>query len=159
MEAACRRASEILQFRPLCTPHPVAVMVVALAFHTKDPDRVGDTLNIFLFPDLSPSAGSEAALLTRKWDVILGGGTLTSFVDTILLMGEQKVAPIAEWDEAESQIEAWAVFCTLFLGYNKVNPAAYKMLILLEDTSGVIPRMRAQAHQKTTSPTALFRLI
>ena len=85
-------------------------MVMALAFHTKDPDRVGDTLNIFLFPDLSPSAGSEAALLTRKWDVILGGGTLTSFADTILLMGEQKVAPIAEWDEAESQIEAWAVF-------------------------------------------------
>ena len=51
------------------------IMVIALTFHTKDPDRVGDALNIFLFPDLSPSAGSEAALLTRKWDVILGGGT------------------------------------------------------------------------------------
>ena len=49
-------------------------MVMALAFHTKYPDRVGDTLNIFLFPDLSPSAGSEASLLTRKWYVILGGG-------------------------------------------------------------------------------------
>ena len=74
-------------------------------------------------------------------------------------MGEQKVAPIAEWDEAESQIEAWAVFCTLFLEDNKVNPAAYKMLILLEDTSGIRPRMRAQARQKTTIPTALFCLI
>ena len=84
---------------------------------------------------------------------------MTSFADTTLLMGEQKVAPIAEWDEAESQIEAWAVFCTLFLGDNKVNPAAYKMLILMEDTSGVIPRMRAQSHPKTTIPTALFRLI
>ena len=79
-------------------------MVMTLAFHTKDPDRVGDTINIFLFTDLSPSAGSEVALLTRKWDVILEGGTLTSFADTSLLMGEQKVAPIAEWDEAESQI-------------------------------------------------------
>ena len=63
-------------------------MVMALVFHTKDPGRVGDTLDIFLFPDLSPSAGSDAALLTRKWDVILGGGTLTSFADTSLLMGE-----------------------------------------------------------------------
>ena len=90
--------------------------------------------------------------------MILGGVTLTSFVDTSLLMGEQKVAPIAEWDEAESQIESWAVFCTLFLGDNKVNPATYKMLILLENTSGVRPRMRAQSHQNTTIPTALFRL-
>ena len=58
MEADYRRTSESLQFRPPYTPHNVAVMVMALAFHTKDPDRVGDTLNIFLFPDLSPSAGS-----------------------------------------------------------------------------------------------------
>ena len=86
--------------------------------------------------------------------MILGGVTLTSFADTSLLMGEQKVAPIAEWDEAESQIEAWAVFCTFFLGDNKVSPAAYKMLILLEDTYGVIPRMRAQARQNITIPTA-----
>ena len=71
-------------------------------------------------------------------------------------MGEQKVAPIAEWDEAESQIEAWAVFFTLFLGDNKVNPAAYKMLIILEDTSVVRPRMQAQARQKTTIPPPSF---
>ena len=81
-------------------------MVIALAFHTKYPDSVEDTLKIFLFPNLYPSTGSEAALFTRKWDVILGGGTLTSFADMILLMGNQKVAPIAGWDKAESQIEA-----------------------------------------------------
>ena len=61
---------------------------MALAFQTKDPNSVEDTLNIFLFPDLSPSAGSEAALLMRKWDAILGGRTLTYFADTSLLMGE-----------------------------------------------------------------------
>ena len=77
-------------------------MVMAFTFHTKYPDRVGDALNIFLFPGLSPLAGLEAALLTRKWDAILGGGTLTSVVDTSLLMGKQKVAPIAGWYEAES---------------------------------------------------------
>ena len=80
---------------PPCTPHTVAVMDMVIAFHTKDPDRMEDELNIFLFPDLSPLAGSEAALLTRKWDTILGGVTLTSFADTILLMGNQKVTPIA----------------------------------------------------------------
>ena len=65
MEAACWRASEILQFRPLYTPHPVAVMVMALTFHTKDPDGVENMLNIFLFPDLYPSSGLEASLLVR----------------------------------------------------------------------------------------------
>ena len=64
-----------LRFRPLCTPHTVAVMLAVLAFHTEYPDGVGDALNIILFPDLPPLAGSEAALLTRKWDAILGGGT------------------------------------------------------------------------------------
>ena len=77
-------------------------MVMALGLHTKDVDGMEDTLNIFLFPDLSPSAGSEATLLTRKWDAILGGCTLTSFEDTSLLMGNQKVAPIAIWYKVDS---------------------------------------------------------
>ena len=81
-------------------------MLMAISFHTKYPDDVEDTLKIFLFTNLYPSTGSEAALFTRKWDVILGGGTLTSFSYMILLMGKQKVAPIAGWDKAESQIEA-----------------------------------------------------
>ena len=74
MEAACWCTADGLRFHPPRTPHAIAVMVMDLAFHTKDPDGVGDALNIFLFPDLSPSAGSEEALLTRKWDAILVGG-------------------------------------------------------------------------------------
>ena len=105
IEAACCHTAESLRFCPLYIPHTATVMVMALAFHTKDPDRVEDTLNIFLFPDLSPSARSEAALLTRKWDVILGGETLTYFTDMRLLMGKKKVASILGWDEAESQLE------------------------------------------------------
>ena len=106
-------------------------MVMALAFHTEDPDRVRDALNIFLFPDLSPSAGSDTALLTRKWDAILGVGTLTSFENTSLMMRNQKVAPIAGWDKAASQLEAWAMFCTVFLGDDEVHPATYKIFFLL----------------------------
>ena len=72
MEAACRCTADSLHFRPPRTLYAIAVMVMEITFHTKDPDRVEDALNIFLFPDFSPSAGLEAVLHTRKWDAILG---------------------------------------------------------------------------------------
>ena len=126
MEAASHCTVDGLRFLPPRIPHAVVVMVMALDFHTKEPDEVGDVLNIFLLPDLSPLAGSEAALLTRKWYKILGGGTLTSFADTSLRMGKQKVAPITGWDEASPQLETWAVFCTVFLGNDGAHPSTYK---------------------------------
>ena len=106
-------------------------MVMALAFHTKEPNGVRDALNIFLFPDLSLLEGLEAALLTQKWDVILEGGTLTSFADTSLTMGKQNVAPIAGWNEAASHLEAWSVFCTVFLGDDNGHPTSYDMFLLI----------------------------
>ena len=112
MESACRLTADSLRFRLPRIPHAAAVMVMALTFHTKDPDGVGYAQNIFLIPYLSPSAGSEVALLTLEWYAILGGVTLTSFTDTNLLMGTQKFAPIAGWNKAASQLEDWAVFCT-----------------------------------------------
>ena len=132
MEAACRRTADSLCFRPPQIPHTVAVMVMALSFHTEDPDGVGDALNILLFPDFSPSSGSEAALLTRKWDAILEGGTLTSFADTSLLIGKKKVTPTTGWDKAVSQLETWDVFYSVFLGDDWVQPATYKIFLLLE---------------------------
>ena len=54
MEAACRSTMDNLRFRPPRISHAAAVMVMALTFHTKDPDGVGNALNIFLFPGLSP---------------------------------------------------------------------------------------------------------
>ena len=41
MEAACRRTADSLRFRPPRIPHAVAVMVMALTFHTEDLDSVG----------------------------------------------------------------------------------------------------------------------
>ena len=72
------------------------------------------------------------------------------------MMGKQKVTPIAGWDEAASQIEAWAIFCKVFLGGDRVNPAMYKIFLLLEETSAVSPTLRSQAHQKPTFPVALL---
>ena len=71
MEAAFWRTTDSLRFHLLRIPHAVAVMLMALTFHTKDPYGVGDVLDILLSPDLSPLAGLEAALLTQKWDAIL----------------------------------------------------------------------------------------
>ena len=85
--------------------------------------------------------------------------TLTSFVETILLLGKQMVASIASWEEVESQLEAWAMFCTLFLGDNGVHPATYKMFLLLEETSGVSPRLQEQYRQEPTFPAALLCLV
>ena len=76
-----------------------------------------------------------------------------------MMMGKHKVSPIVGWDEVESQIEAWAMFCTLFLGYNGVHPATYNMLLLLEETSGVSPRLQEQARQQPTFPVDLLCLI
>ena len=70
-------------------------MVMVLAFHTEDPDGVVDALNILFFSDLSLLSGLEAALLTQKWDAILGRKTLTFFLYTSLMMRKQKVDPIA----------------------------------------------------------------
>ena len=74
-------------------------------------------------------------------------------------MGKKKVSPISVWDEAEDHLEAWAVCCTLFLGDNGVNPTTYEMFLLLEETSGVIPRLQDQYFQQPTFPIALLCLI
>ena len=131
MEAAFQRTADNLRFRPPRTPHAVAFMVMALTFHTKEPYGVGDALNILFLPNLYHSAGLEAALLTCKYDAILGGGTITSFENTSLLMVNKRVAPITCWDKASSQLKAWAVSCTVLLGQDGVHPATYKMFLLL----------------------------
>ena len=80
------------------------VTVLYLTFHSEEPDRVGDAVNLFLFVDLSPMTGSEVAPLTRRWDAVFGGGILTSFYDTSLLLGHQKVSPVESCNKAASQI-------------------------------------------------------
>ena len=81
---------------------------------------------------------------------------MTSFADTILLMGKQKVAPIAGWDEVESQLEAWAMFCTLFMGDNGVHPTTYKMFLLLEEKSGSSRGCESKPANNLPSPPPSF---
>ena len=64
-----------MHFTMTCIHHSVTVIVLDFAFHTEDPDAVGNAISIFLFLELSPLAGSEAALLARRWDAVLRWGT------------------------------------------------------------------------------------
>ena len=75
-------------------------MLFRLLFHTENPDGVGDTVNIFLFPGLSLSDGSEAALLVRRWETDLDRGALPTYDNTALLLQHQKVDTIIGWEAA-----------------------------------------------------------
>ena len=74
MEAACQNMADELCFCPPLIPHDVAVVVMDLDFHIKDPNGVGNTPNIFLSSDLPPSTVLEAVILKRKYEKIVGGG-------------------------------------------------------------------------------------
>ena len=86
VEGMCFRA-------PIISQYIVAVML-ALVFYTKYPDGVGDAINIFLSPDLTPLIGLEIEVLTRRWDAFLGGGTITSSNNTRLLLGKHKFTSV-----------------------------------------------------------------
>ena len=90
MESVCCRTAEHLLFWAPHISHTVPVLVLDLEFYSKDPDGVIDAINVFLFLDLYPLARSEAALIVRRWGAILGGGALTYFADTSLLLANQQ---------------------------------------------------------------------
>ena len=98
---------------------------------------MGDAINVLLFLDLYLLSSSEAALLVRRWDAILGGDALTSFADTSLLLTKQRIEPLTIWEAAENQLEAWGVFCHVFLGDTVVHPATYEVYTLVEETTHV----------------------
>ena len=100
MKAACRRTAEHLRFRSPSISHSVAILVLGLSFYSENPDIVCDTINVFMFTDLSLSAGLEAALLVWRWYAILGGGALTPFSNTSIILDNQRVDPVTTLESA-----------------------------------------------------------
>ena len=82
----------------------MAVLLLGLHFHTEDPDCVNDTVNIFQFPDLSLSAGSEASMVTRQRDTALDANTLTSYTDAAEIIKQQRIPPIVGWEAAAKML-------------------------------------------------------
>ena len=111
------------------------------------PDGVRDAINVFIFCDLSPSAGSEAALLTRQWDAVLSDNATTSFSDTGYLLVYQKPALVVSWDDASKKLEYWEVFFTILIHEPAYHPTTQEIYFLIEVKEESSVCLRAQAQQ------------
>ena len=134
-------------------------MVLVLAFYTKDPDGVGNYLNVILFPVIYPSTGYTEYLLTRIWDTFLGYNTFKSFWDMGSLLGLQNIALVTIWDTASKQLYEWKVFCEILQGNSRDHPATQEMQDLIDDKKLVRACLCVQAHHQTSFPDALLCLV
>ena len=65
-EIMCRESALALRYKAPRVTHAVEVILLGLHFFTEDPYCVNNTVNIFQFPYLSLSAGSEASMVTQR---------------------------------------------------------------------------------------------
>ena len=113
---ACRERARALRCKAPLVTHAVAFLLLGIHFHTEDPDCVNDTVNIFMFPELSLSAGSEASMVTRRWDTALDANSLMSYADAAALMKQQRIPPILGWEAAAKMLKQWLILVTVLLG-------------------------------------------
>ena len=121
----------------------MVVLLLGLHFHTEDPDCVNDTVNIFQFPDLFLSAGSEASMVTRRWDMALDANSLTSYADAAVLIKQQYIPPIVGWEAAAKMLEQCLIVVTVLLGPQERHPAVFELATLLEAADKVNSRLQA----------------
>ena len=137
----------------------MTVLLLGIHFHTDDLDCINDTVNIFIFPDLSLSAGSKASMVTQRLDTALDANTLTSYADAAALMKQQHIPPIVGWEAAAKMLKQWLVMVTVLLGPQEHHLAVFVLSTLLEAANEVNSRLRAQAGAQQDMPAALVRLI
>ena len=154
LEISCHTNAGSLQLNPPNITHMVSVLLLGLAFHTEDPDRVSDAMNIFMLPDLSLAAGKEAALLAWQWDTAVESNTLTPYSNTAALMAKQRITPIFGWEGADKMLKQWLVLLDVILGPPKLHPAVHKLGVLLEATEEVNTCLREQAYHQPDFPAA-----
>ena len=109
----------------------MAVLLLGLHFFTEYPDCVNDKVDIFRFPYLSLSAGSEASMVIRRWDTTLDANTMTYYADAAALMKQQLIPPI--------------VVVTVPLGPQKRHPVVFNLATLLDAADEVNSCLPAQA--------------
>ena len=86
LDIACQNKARELRYKAPRTSHIVDGLLMSLDFYTEDTDRVGDTVKIFLLPDLSLTEISEATLVARRWDTALDSSILMTFTNTVALL-------------------------------------------------------------------------
>ena len=89
MKKACN-----LRYKDPHNNHKVTVLIINMEFYTEEPNGVGSTFNIILFPDLSLSSGSKLSMVGMRWYTALDISNLITYADTPSLLQLQKFAPI-----------------------------------------------------------------
>ena len=143
LEIACLARAQYLRIKPPNITHTVEVLLLGLAFHTEDPDILSDTVNIFMFPDLSLETVKEAALVAWQWDTALDSNMLTSYTNTAVLMIKQQISPIVIWEGAAKTLEQWLMLLDVILGPPELHPAIHELIVLVEAADEVSARLRA----------------
>ena len=156
---SCRTSACALRYKPPRVTHDVAVLLLGLNFHTKDPDCVNDTVNISHFPNLSLSEVSEDSMVTIRWYMALDANTMTSYTNTVALMKQQRIPPIFIWEAEAKMLEQWLVLITVLLGPQERHPAVFDLKTLLGSAEEVNSLLRAQAEVQQDTPAALVRLV
>ena len=137
IEIMCVHKTRELRYKAPRISHAVEVLIINLKFHTEYPDGFGDTVKMFLFPNLSLSEISEASLVARLWDTALDSSIITTYSNTSALIQCHKVAPIVVWDAANSMLGKWAVFLTVLCIPPRKHCAVYKLMLLVDVSVGV----------------------
>ena len=135
------------------------VLVLDLSFYSTDPDGMGESINIFLFPVMSPSVGSEAAPLARSRGVILGRRALTSFAYTSLLLSKNQEEPVTSWEAVDNQLKPWVVLYHVFLVDAAVDPSTYKVCNIVKETAYIRKILWAQMQWQPILPASLLCLL
>ena len=97
LETACLHKAIELRYKAPKISHIVAGLLRRLDLYTEDPDGVGGTVNIFVFPNLSLSTSSKSTLVASMWDTSLDRITLTTSADTTSLLQGQ------EWTKGQGK--------------------------------------------------------
>ena len=109
----------------------VAVLLLGLSFHTEDPNGVSDTMNIFMFSDLSLIVGTEAVMVVGRWDTALEFNALTTYADTNTLMKKQRISLIVGWEGAAKMIEKCLVYLVVILSPLGLHTTVHEIIILV----------------------------
>ena len=136
-----QRERLISQMQGARVTHAVAVLLLGLHFFTEDPDCIEDTVNIFQFPNLFLSAGSESSMVTQRWDNALDANTMTSYADAAALMKQQRILPIVGWEAVAKILDQWLVVVTVLLGPQERHPAEFELATLMEASDKVNSRL------------------
>ena len=101
---ACLVQAWDTHFKAPIIMNTVTFIILGLASLTEDTNIVINSINIFMFPDLSIVAESEAAMITSSWDTTLESNTLMSYANKAVIIMKQHIASIVGWGVSAKMI-------------------------------------------------------